>query len=208
VPSTTATDPSSLEGEYVESLKKLIVALMLLAWAAAADTAAASAETSDVLGNYQLSSFDGTKTRLSSFRGEVVVVNFWASWCPPCLKELPTMNEWHVAWAGRGARVVAISIDEDVRNARRFAEKANLSLDLFHDGPRGLARKLDLPSLPYTVLLDREGNVVSVIRSSSAKDLAALEQKVASLLTSPREAVAQEAGMNAAAGQSTSGVKP
>jgi peroxiredoxin len=118
------------------------------------------------------------------------------------------MNDWHVAWAGRGARVIAISIDIEVRNARRFVEKANLSLDVFHDGPEGLARKLDLVSLPYTCLLDREGNVVSVLRSSSAKDLAALQQTVESMLTSPRRAAVQEAGMNAAAGQLTSGVRP
>ena len=121
-----------------------------------------------------------------SVRGEVVVVNFWASWCAPCLKELPVLDRWHTAWAGRGARVVAISVDKDARKAKRFADDAELSLTVFHDGPAGLARTLDLPSLPCTFLLDRDGNVVSMIKSSSAKDLALIENKAESLLASTR----------------------
>lgn len=146
--------------------------------------AIAGVDAEEALAKHPLKSFEGTETTLSSFRGDVVVVNFWASWCAPCLKELPIMDGWHTAWAERGARVVAISVDKDMKKAKRFAEKAGLSLTVFHDGPDGLARTLDIPSLPCTFLLDRNGNVVSVIRSSSAKDLASIQQKAESLLAS------------------------
>jgi len=145
--------------------------------------AAADTDAGEVLASYRLKSIDGVETTLSSFRGEVVVVNFWASWCAPCRKELPVMDGWHADWTGRGGRVVAISIDKDVRKARRFAEETNLSLTVLHDTPDGLARILDIPSLPCTFLLDKDGNVVSVIRSSSPDDLAALRDKVETLLT-------------------------
>ena len=116
------------------------------------------------------------------------------------------MNKWNAAWADRGARVVAISIDKEERKARRFAEQTKLSLTVFHDGPAGLAKTLDLPSVPCTYLLDRDGNVVTVIRSSSDKDLAALQQKVESLLrSSPKAAQKAEAGSMDAAGSTDGG---
>jgi thiol-disulfide isomerase/thioredoxin len=147
------------------------------------------------LAHHPLKTFAGAETRLSSYRGEVVVVNFWASWCAPCRTELPILNGWHQAWAGRGARVVAISIDKEMRRARGFAEKANLSMTVLHDGPDGLAKTLNLPSLPCTLLLDREGNVVSVVQTSALKDLDALEQKVEFMLAMPKKPAPQAAGM-------------
>jgi len=161
----------------------LALVLAFVGTAVAGDRAVANVDAGTALADQPLRTLDGGETSLASFRGEVVVVNFWASWCKPCRKELPVMDGWHASWAGRGARVVAISIDKDVRNARRFADKAELSLTLLHDGPAGLARTLDLPSLPCTYLLDRQGKVVTVIRSSSSEDLAALHQSVESLLT-------------------------
>jgi len=150
----------------------------------------------DALASHTLKALDdGAETKLSALRGEIVVVNFWASWCAPCLKELPIMDGWNTAWAGRGARVVAISIDKSKKKAKRFVEKANLELTVLHDGPSGLAKTLDLPSLPCTFLLDRKGNIVTVVRSSSMKDLDALQQKVEFLLTSTAKPRVQKAGM-------------
>ena len=164
---------------------KLFFAVALVA-VFSAPVAPAFGKVAETLADYPLTALDGSKTKLSSYRGDVVVVNFWASWCAPCRKELPVMNDWHAKWAGRGARVVAISIDKEARNAKRFAEKQNLSMNLFHDAPSGLARKLDLPSVPCTFLLDRSGKVVGVIEGSSEKELAALHKQVESLLSSSR----------------------
>ena len=155
--------------------------------------AAAGTDAGEILASYPLTSLDGVETRLSSFRGEVVIVNFWASWCAPCRKELPVMDGWHADWTGRGGRVVAISIDKEVRKARRFAEETNLSLTVLHDTPDGLARILDIPSLPCTFLLDKDGNVVSVVRSSSGEELSKLQKQAESLLASSRYAAGDSA---------------
>jgi peroxiredoxin len=98
------------------------------------------------------------------------------------------MDGWQKAWSDRGARVVAISVDKEQHKARRFAEQAKLSLTVFHDGPSGLAKKLDLPSLPCTFVLDRQGNAVMVVESSSKEDLARVLSKVESLLITPTKA--------------------
>lgn len=148
----------------------------MLASFAPAVRAGADAETQRTLASYQLAKIDGGQTTLSAYRGEVVVVNFWASWCAPCRNELAEMNRWNESWSERGGRVVAISVDSDLRKARRFASDAKLTLTVLHDGPDGIARKLDLPSLPCTFLLDRDGRVVSVIHSSSQESLASLHK--------------------------------
>ena len=96
----------------------------------------------------------------SSLRGEVVVLHFWASWCGPCRRELPEIQALHLELAKRGGRVIAVSIDEDQRNAADFAARYAPSLPIYHDVPEGLAKTLDLPALPYTVVLDRNGSVM------------------------------------------------
>ena len=144
------------------------------------------------LANHELASLDGKKMTLSSLRGEVIVVNFWATWCAPCRKELAVFEGWNREWKNRGARVVAISIDRDARKARNFAEDMALSLTVVHDGPDGLARSLDLPSVPCTYLLDRDLNIVSIVKSSNADELAALKAKVESMTRGT-----QSAGMGA-----------
>ncbi len=96
----------------------------------------------------------------SSLKGEVVVLHFWASWCGPCRRELPDIQALHLELAKRGGRVVAVSIDEDPRNAADFAARYAPSLPIYHDLPTGIAKALDLPALPYTVVLDRNGSVM------------------------------------------------
>jgi peroxiredoxin len=160
--------------------------------------AAAGADPGSTLASHELALLDGGKTTLSSLRGDVVVVNFWATWCAPCKKELAMFDRWDSEWKGRGARIVAVSIDKDARKAKRFAEDMALSLTVLHDGPDGLARSLDLPSVPCTYLLDQDGKIVSVVRTSTPEDLNALKTKVESMLTS-RKAKPQAAGMGSAA---------
>ncbi len=177
---------------------KMRVAMMTAALAATVTSARAATDAGETLASHRLTSFGGAATTLSAYRGQVLVVNFWASWCAPCRDELATMNRWNDTWAQRGARVVAISIDKDAAKAQRFAQQLKLSLTVLHDGPDGLARTLDIPSLPCTYLLDSQGRVVSVVRGSSANELAALHSKVEAMLASARPMAPQEADLGSA----------
>ncbi len=153
----------------------------------------------DTLAAYKLAALDGSTTTLAAYRGDVVVVNFWASWCAPCRRELPLLDQWNAAWTGRGARVIAISIDTDAKKAKRFVDEMKLTLPVMHDGPGGLARTLDIPSVPFTLLLDRNGSVIGEVRGSAEADVAALGRKVETLLAGRGEKSVQEAGMNGGA---------
>jgi thiol-disulfide isomerase/thioredoxin len=149
----------------------------------------------ETLATHRLTSLDGKTTTLAAYRGDVVVVNFWASWCAPCRRELPLLDQWNKEWQGRGARVIAISIDKDVRKAKKFLDEMELSLPVMHDGPDGLARTLDIPAVPYTLLLDREGNVIQTVSGSTEGEVAALGRKVETMIATREARPVQEAGM-------------
>jgi len=134
------------------------------------------------LADYPLRGLDGGQVKLAEMRGDVVVVNFWASWCKPCKKELVHLDVWNASLAGRGARVLAVSVDRDPRRMTRFLESSGLSLPVFHDGPEGLAETLDLPALPCTVVLDAEGRVVRVDTGGKPETLQATQSFVESLI--------------------------
>jgi thiol-disulfide isomerase/thioredoxin len=176
------------------TMKRIAFAAMV---AGSSAVAAAPAGNPDAaLGSHALKGLDGTTTTLAAYRGELVVVNFWASWCAPCRMELPVLDAWNRAWAGRGARVVAISIDQDARKAKRFVDEMELSLAVMHDGPAGLARTLDIPTVPYTVLLDRDGRVIGEVRGSAEDEVAEIRRRVETLLASGTAKPVQEAGMS------------
>jgi len=124
------------------------------------------------LEHHTLTTLDGQSLTLGSLDGEVVVVNFWATWCRPCRRELPELDALHAEIARRGGRVVAVSIDQEPRNVRRFCKAHALKLPVAHDGPEGLARELDLQHVPFTMILDRAGAVAFTTSRSEADALA------------------------------------
>ena len=123
------------------------------------------------LREHPLRTLEGGTLTLGAMRGQVVVVNFWASWCRPCRRELPALAALHAEIARRGGRVLAISIDQDPRNAQRFLRSNKLQLPAAHDGPEGLARRLDLKAVPCTVILDRNGEVALTLGGGDQKAL-------------------------------------
>lgn len=133
------------------------------------------------IASHELNRLDGETARIAQMQGDVVVLNFWASWCKPCKKELLVLDELASSLAGRRARILAVSIDEEARNASRFVEKAGLGLEVFHDGTSGLASALDLPSLPCTIVVGTDGRIVEVAQDGSLTTLRRLERKVREL---------------------------
>ena len=103
----------------------------------------------------------GETIRLSDLKGQVVVINLWASWCAPCIKEMPTLAKLQSAYAGKPVKVLAISLDKgqpDIDKAKAFiADKPPL---VFYHGEYSLAFSVDPPAegLPTTILYDRSGH--------------------------------------------------
>lgn len=137
-----------------------------------------SDRAAELVRTHALAGADGRTFRIADLKGGVTVVNFWASWCAPCRRELPRLATLDRELRASGGRVVAISIDEDRRNAERFLRANAPSLGVAFDGPEALAHALDLRNVPCTIVLDRSGAIAYVTARSDEQGLAALAEAV------------------------------
>jgi thiol-disulfide isomerase/thioredoxin len=148
------------------------------------------------LRTHALHTENGASLTLGDLEGQVVIVNFWASWCQPCRRELPSLDALHAELAPRGGRVVAVSIDENPDNARRFARATRLTMPIYIDGPNGLARQLDLDHIPLTLVLDRNGAVAFSISGTDDRSLAGLRSTALRLVAAKPYATQTTEGAN------------
>ncbi len=103
---------------------------------------------------------NGNYVSVTSMRGDVVLVNFWASWCPPCKKELPGLNRLYLKYRSRGVRVVAVSMESSDRGIRKFLRKTAVDFNVIHDRKGRISKLYGIYSIPTTVVVDRSGTVV------------------------------------------------
>jgi peroxiredoxin len=106
---------------------------------------------------------DGRPQPMKQWQGRLIVLNFWATWCAPCVEEMPELQKVERDYASRGVAVVGLGIDNPAA-IRRFKEEQGIALPLLVAGAGGseIARQFGNPSgaLPYTVLIDRDGRIV------------------------------------------------
>jgi thiol-disulfide isomerase/thioredoxin len=105
---------------------------------------------------------DGNEVTLANFRGEVVVLNLWATWCAPCRHEMPSLDRLQAELGDGGLEVIALSLDRgDVAKVRDFFAELGLSnLAIYRDPTAKAGRELGAPGLPTTVVIDRTGQEV------------------------------------------------
>jgi len=113
--------------------------------------------------NFALRDLDGTMRDLASFRGRVVLLNFWATWCPPCQTEMLSMAGLHQSYKDYGFEVVTVSSDvQGAEVVQPFVTRLHLSFTTLLDPTGQVTRLYGVTSLPTTYLLDREGRLVTV----------------------------------------------
>ncbi|HEX6834995.1 MAG TPA: TlpA disulfide reductase family protein, partial [Polyangia bacterium] len=108
---------------------------------------------------FSLPSLSGSTVALSSMRGKVVLIDFWAQWCEPCKKELPQLDRLAKEYAGKGVVVVAVNIDKQKENAERMVKQLGVSLPVLLDPAGSVAATYDLPKMPTSFLVDKKGIV-------------------------------------------------
>jgi peroxiredoxin len=107
---------------------------------------------------FNLPGLDGRPVDLASYRGKVVVLNFWATWCPPCVAEMPSLERLHRGLGPEGLAVVTVSTDEDEAALRSFVKQHALTLPVLRDpGGRDAASRYRTTGYPETFVLDRSG---------------------------------------------------
>jgi len=128
------------------------------AWAASSPAAAPTMVGKDAP-DFALKTLAGANLRLSAFRGQVVLVNFWARWAGDSRQEMPALNKINTIYERAGLVVLGVSIDEDLRRARDFAEAMKVSYPIMFDTGSDIGRDYLLEKMPMTILVDRSGVV-------------------------------------------------
>lgn len=133
---------------------RVLLAVVLMAGASAAVPAVApSAPAPD----FTLRRADGPNLRLQEQRGQVVLVNFWATWCGPCRQEMPHLNRLYEKYRPSGFVLLGVNIDEDPKAAAELASRLGLKFPVLLDTDKRVSRLYDMSAMPATVLIDRDG---------------------------------------------------
>jgi cytochrome c biogenesis protein CcmG, thiol:disulfide interchange protein DsbE len=103
--------------------------------------------------------FDGKPTHLSDLRGRVVLLNFWASWCPPCVDETPALNQLQKRIQPLGGTILGVSVDEDPAAYDKFLQQYNVDFPTFRDPSKDIPLAYGTTMYPDTYIIDRQGRI-------------------------------------------------
>ncbi len=111
--------------------------------------------------DFELLNMDDEKVKFSKYRGKVVLLNFWATWCPPCIRELPSMEKLHQQVSAEDFKVIAVNQMEDVDQVFSFTGQLDLDLtfEVLFDTTSEVSQAYAVRGLPTTYLIDKQGNI-------------------------------------------------
>ena len=128
-----------------------------------------------------LPQLDGQPLRLSSYRGKVVLLDFWATWCDPCREETPHFVELQQKYADRGLQIIGVSMDDSVEPVREFYQQFHIELSRGDGDAKTGEAYGGVLGLPITFLMDRDGRIVAKHMGSTKAET--IDQEIAALLT-------------------------
>jgi peroxiredoxin len=155
---------SSSTMPFIARLQLAARGLALAALVVAGGSAGAAVTPSAGAPDFTLPRLNGANLRLQEQRGQVVMVNFWATWCGPCRVEMPHLSRLYEKYRASGFTVLAVNIDEDPLKAANLATQLGMRFPVLLDTEKKVSRLYDLSTMPSTVLIDREGRVRYVHR--------------------------------------------
>lgn len=134
-------------------LKVFVLGFALLQGSAVAADSISESQWQLPLKNDQMS------TTLSSYKGQVIWIDFWASWCPPCKASFPWLNEMQQKYANQGFNIVAINVDEERSDAISFLRQVPASFDVYFDPEGNAPSQFQIQGMPTAILVDRDGAI-------------------------------------------------
>jgi len=158
---------------------RLVALLVIGAALSSAPTPAADRVAPD----FSRRDLDHKEIRLSDYRGKVVLLNFWATWCAPCLAEMPRFAAWQKEYAGRGLQVLGISMDDDEAPVRNIDRKLRLNYPVVMGDEKLGESYGGVFGLPETFLIDRTGRIRGQYDGATALEV--IEREVQELLRQP-----------------------
>ncbi len=121
--------------------------------------AASAGELSGQAPGFALESRDGSVVSLDELRGDVVMVNFWATWCGPCREEMPHLEALYQRYGDLGFTLLGVNVEEDSSGADEFLAETPVSFPILFDPGNEVSALYDVVAMPSTVMIDRSGNM-------------------------------------------------
>lgn len=156
-----------------------VIALLVLATTTAEASQTASGEAA---ADFTLKSRGGDNRRLSEEIGNIVIINFWASWCGPCREELPAFEEMYQEYADLGFTILGVNVDDDSSKADILLSDIDVSFPVLYDPEGEVSALYDVSAMPTTVLIDRNGNTRLVHKGYKSGDEKSYEKAIKRLL--------------------------
>lgn len=119
----------------------------------------ATANAADAAPDFALKNIAGGNVRLSELRGEVVLLNFWASWCGPCRQEMPILDTLHQRYNKLGFSVIGVNVDKDPALADKILKDIPVTFPILLDDTGTVSNSFNVSAMPTSVLIDRDGNM-------------------------------------------------
>jgi len=114
--------------------------------------------------DFELKNMAGENIRLSDYRGKVVVLNFWATWCPPCKKEMPSMERLYQVFSGSDFVMLAVNSEKNgYKNVERFQKNKNYSFPVLLDSDAAVQKTYRVSAFPETFIIDKKGVIVEKV---------------------------------------------
>lgn len=154
----------------------LAICLTLLA---AAALAAPSGEPAPA---FSLPARGGGEISLEEWKGQVVLVNFWATWCGPCRKEMPLLEQIYQRYKGLGFTLLAVNVEDDGESAERWLKQTPVSFPVLFDRDNAVSKLYEVPAMPSTVIIDRQGRLRHVHHGYTPGTENLYQEQVRSLL--------------------------
>ena len=174
---------SSVRREFLAQLAVLAAAGCGVA--RAADFAVSRWPADEPVPSFQGTDLAGKTWRLADLHGRAVLLNFWATWCPPCRAEMPSLQDMAAIYGPEKLVVLAINFKESRATAQRFAQASALSLPVLLDPNGDMARQWGVHVFPTTVLIDATGRARQRVQGGIEWNGQAAEQLIAPLLPAP-----------------------
>ncbi len=142
--------------------------------------------------DFTLKTVDGKNITLSDFRGQVVLLDFWASWCGPCKEEMPYLTLLQKTYGKDGFTVLAVNIDNESKNALKFLKEHSIRLPLILDEKKRVVSAYDVQAMPTTMIIDQKGWIRYVHSGFEAEKFPLYKQQIEKLLKEGKSKTARK----------------
>jgi cytochrome c biogenesis protein CcmG, thiol:disulfide interchange protein DsbE len=146
-------------------------------------SAASAMKVGDIAPDFARTDLAGKQVQLSKYRGKLVLLNFWATWCAPCREEMPAFSKWQRDKGPQGLQLVGVSMDDDVASVKQFLTQYPVSYPIVMGDAKFADSFGGVLGLPLSYLIDERGRVIA--RYQGEADLAKMEATIKELLSRP-----------------------